>query len=426
MNVKNLIIIAVILILFFVSNSINAQIQPPEEAIYSLKESKTSMFVEGKTKITKITFVGLDSDYEQYDFASEKRLPESGVKKALEDNRLLNEANSVFDTGEIEKAIRIINEWLAAKGYLKADIVVSRKLLPKNEMELIFSIERNSPVEITEVQFIGNKHISNQEFVTDYKNCIGESWRKFNRKLYQYITGKCSQQLMLNKGFLRGKINRIRPRFVNDNYTLEIEIEEGVRYRVGEINIKDAKEFSQEEILKMSGINLREIANATKIREFFLKDLENKYADKGFIEYSVNLDMNYVEPLAEGLDGTLNLLVSVDEGASFRIGEIDFIGVEKEDEQKLKDMFTLKEGEIYNRSKLEESVEKINKLKAFDPIDFDRDIETQPFTRSNKSNKSERPNLKREKSGNLNLSAKNEVLFGDVYLVIKVKKAELR
>lgn len=109
--------------------------------------------------------------------------------------------------------------------------------------------------------------------------------------------------------------------------------------------------------------------------DFIYEKLKSLYADKGYILYNADFDPEFIEPQAEGLDGIVNLAVTIDEYKPFKILRLRFSGVDAEIEKILKAKFSLKEGETYNQSKFKDEIKKINETKEFYPIDDEQDVE---------------------------------------------------
>ena len=371
---KGISIVFVIFVLFGL-NKIHAQSTKSPQPIKILNNYGSIPFEDGKTVIAEVKFIGLDSDYEEYDETIGKQLPESDCWKLLRDNRATINVEDKFYGGKVSKVVKLLREWLASNGYDRAEIIALGEKLPRNQMKLIFAIKRGELARVSEIIFDGNVNISNEEFVADFKQCINNGWEIFDSRKYQYITQKCSRALMFSKGFFQAKINNINRRLVDNNYVVTIGVHEGIRYRIGEIKIKGAKVFTEKEILEMFGQKEGDVANGKLLQDFFYEKLKRSYADKGFILYNSEFDPDFVEPVAEDLDGIVNIKGEIDEGNVFKIRKIEFVGIDKETASALKESFSLRDGEIFNQSKFEEGIKKINEMKEFDFVDKDVDVE---------------------------------------------------
>ncbi len=341
-------------------------------------------FEDGKTEIVDIRFFGLDSDYENYEAPIGQPIRERDIFRELKENRSFIKAGEKFHGYKVSKAVKAIRKFVNSSGYPEAEINAYGELLPENKMKLIISVERGTPILVSEIRFEGLEKLTNQELVTNLLGCLVDNWIVYDERRYEYCVQKHTRDYLSGKGFFQAKIRKVLPEKSQSSYIVKIFVNEGVRYRIGEIYIKNAKVFSQNEIIEMLGINVGDVANGTKIREFLFNDLKDKYADKGYIDFDVELNPQYIEPIAEGLDATVNIDITIYEGKQFKVGRINFKGISEEEEQRLRDLFVLKEGEIYSQSKFEEGLKKINSLKEFLPVGVDVGLNFEGSDRSSK------------------------------------------
>jgi outer membrane protein assembly factor BamA len=120
-------------------------------------------------------------------------------------------------------------------------IVALGKKVSKDEMIMTFSIERGEKVFVTEINFIGNNNFTNEELVSNLKDKMEDSWQIFDRRKYEYYLQKYTLPLIRSKGLFKAKIDKITPKYSSDNEKVTISIEEGIRYRLGEIKVEGAR-----------------------------------------------------------------------------------------------------------------------------------------------------------------------------------------
>lgn len=416
MSDKKLLLI-VLLILSFITNAFS---QPAQNKI-SLSQ-KSNDFIEGKTIISEIEYTGLNSDYDEYDDVFSL----SDFLKHLRENRANISAGEIFNSRKIENVLIVLKKWLANKGYLKADVVAFGEKLPKDRMKLVFSVSRGVSVGVSEITFAGNVNISNEEYVADFKQCLGDFWKKYDVRTYNYITQKCSRYLMYSKGYFQGTILRVNRRFVGTDYVVTVTVNEGERFRIGEIKIDGAKIFSEKELLEMFEQQQGDIADGVIIQKFFYEKLKEEYTNRGYVEFNAEFDVEFIKPQAEGLDGTINIKGIIEEGGQFKLGKIEFVGIEKEKANELRKLF-LENGEIYDQSKIKQAIDKINNLKEFYPIDIDSSSVEIKTNQEDKPTKISpilgKENIVLEQRNNDNQIIKPQ--YSDkVYLTVRLRKLE--
>lgn len=369
-----------VLILAFGFVQISAQDTKLPKLIKILNNYGAIPFEDGKTVITEIKFTGLDSEYEKFDKTVRPKIPESDFLRFMRESRATINPDEKFYGSKVSKAAKLLREWLAEYGYREADVNAFGEPLPKNRMKLIFEIKRGLPARVSEIRFDGNINISGEEYFNQIIEYVGDDWKIYQPKIYRYFIQECLRDLMKSKGFIKGKILSVLPERKNGNLIVKINLKEGFRYRIGDIKFDGIKVFTEKELLEMLGIKSGDIANADKIVDFLDEKLKRFYADKGYILYDSEFDPEFIEPQIEGLDAIVNFEITIDEGNQFKITKIKFVGsseqeISEDEEKELQDTFPLKETEIFNQTKLEEGIKKLNETEKFYPIDDDRDVE---------------------------------------------------
>lgn len=372
-------------------------------------------FEDGKTIIAEVIFTGLDF------------MPESEVLKTLKMQRATISAGEEFHGNKVRIAVQIIRELIVSKGYNRAEVIAFGEKLPKNQMKLIFDIKRGELARVSEIRFEGNENVKSEELIEDFKQCLGESWEIYEARKYEFILQKCSLRFIFSKGYLRAKIRAPRLQLVSDSYVVKVEIEEGMRFRFGNLKVQGAKAFTEEKVLEFVGLKTGEIANGKILQDLFYEKLKRIYADKGYILYDAEFEPKFIDPQKAGEDAIVDLNILIDEGRQFKLGKIEFIGVETEKAEVLRKLFYLEDGEIYNQSKIEDGLKKLNELREFYPIDYDS-FSVEIWTKQ-KQEQTE-GNIIAEKEGVIlrervdNFEIKNEEDSGKIKLVIKLRKIE--
>jgi outer membrane protein assembly factor BamA len=242
MRLLNIFFAAFTLIFVFSFTNIYAQQTSPKQ-IKILHNYGHIPFEDGKTTIAEVKFVGFDSDYEQYDEAIGKKIPEKDFLKLLRESKATIDVDDKFQGSKVAKAVKVIKEGLLAYGYLNAEVIAYGEELPKNQMSLIFSVKRNFPAFVSEIRFDGNVNVTGAELVENLKECLDDR-KLFDARVYDYFAQKCSRTLLFSKGYFQAKIHSITPHLVSNSYVVEISIDEGIRFVYGTIKFEGAKIFS--------------------------------------------------------------------------------------------------------------------------------------------------------------------------------------
>ena len=150
---------------------------------------------------------------------------------------------------------------------------------------------------------------------------------------------------------------------------------EGRRYRIGTIKIEGADVISGEAILDGFGLRRGDIADAGKIRSYFVDTLTEMYGERGYADVYVDITFDFDEPNELGLEGVVNFGIQIDEGQRYEVDKIEFPGLPQDEADSLKTEFELKVGDVYQPSKLKAGIDRINQQGRYEFIDSDSDVE---------------------------------------------------
>jgi outer membrane protein insertion porin family len=152
-------------------------------------------------------------------------------------------------------------------------------------------------------------------------------------------------------------------------------VSEGIRYRWGEIKIEGVTVFSKKEILDIGGFVQGDVADGKALQDFVYDRLKDAYGEKGYVQYNAEFDPNVVKPSVEDGDGTVDVLITIDEGRKYSVRRIIYKGIPLSEEEALRRGFDLREGDVFVQRKLKASIERINEAELYYHIDPDRDVE---------------------------------------------------
>lgn len=343
------------------------QTVPPQSAVSIplSKNEKPPVFINGRTVVTQVVLQGLDTDDETYGFRSEDGIYKSHFLRDIRGEKTWVVEGQKFDIDKVSGSLKALKTWLAEQGYLNAEVIAYGAKLDKTTMKLTFFVDRGIPLDPPELKFVGNERVQNQEFVDDFKSCSGDLWKRYIFRTFQYLSQHCTRQFLFSKGFFEAKVFDIRPKLVGNNYRVTFGIYEGPRYIWGAIKIRGAKEFSEKELMEMFGQNTGDVADGRYLKDFVYERLRREYAERGYIQYNAEFDPDLVQPKEFGFDGTANVTISIDDGMRFSVDRIEFIGVEKDVAEDLRNNFLLKKGDVFVQSKFESSIAELNKSEKF-------------------------------------------------------------
>lgn len=243
---------------------------------------------------------------------------------------------------------------------------------------IAISIQGQTPQSKLRVEFEGNKIFSSDALLKKLDYCVAkhsDSEDGYDARLFDYCLRKDVQEFMRSQGYLNAKISKLKEQDNVRSLNLTVRVEEGLRYRLGSINIQGAKVFTSEQLLEKLNLKTGDIADGQELVQWLFERVKNLYAENGYVQSDFELEPTFKSAAEKAGEGIADLEVIVDEGLRFTINRIEFVGNGQTSDQVLRSALLIKEKETFNQQRLVESVEKLNGLGLFEQIDKDKDVE---------------------------------------------------
>ena len=203
---------------------------------------------------------------------------------------------------------------------------------------------------ISEIHFYGDYELARREhnrFEEFYKNtCVCNDAVKELAEKVRY--------LYLQHGYYKAEVQSTPYSLTSDEghprVSADIEIKQGLKYRLGRIELTGQKIFSADQLRPLFPLQSGEVFNVEKIREG-LENLRKVYGERGYINVTPVPDTKPDDTYA-----VVDLSIDIDEGAQFRIGIVSFSGTLGSDssfQQHVLQSLRLKPGDVYDSRLLE-------------------------------------------------------------------------
>lgn len=224
--------------------------------------------------------------------------------------------------------------------------------------------------------FAGNRVFSEQELLNVANKCLEQSSGSRPadesdridyclNKVRSYLTGR---------GYLRATVGEPRREQIDSGLKVTVPVEERELYRLGEMKIEGAKVLSPAQILGMLNLKTGDIADGESLNQWLDVLVRRSYANLGYIQYSGELEPDF-RLKANAREGTVDFTLNIDEGHTFTIRSIKFVGNDKVPEADLRGEMLLRAGEIFIKGLFDESLRRLNQRGQFEAIDGDRDVD---------------------------------------------------
>lgn len=151
-----------------------------------------------------------------------------------------------------------------------------------------------------------------------------------------------------DRGYVKAQVNGYMTTSastaVGQRFALSVNVDEGIRYRLGEVTFTHNKAVSNVKVLRaLFPIKDGDIFSRKKVAEG-LENLRYAYGELGYVNFTAVPDIHLDDE-----HRTISVDVDVNEGRQFYVSSVNVLGLdEHSSEQELKDLL-LKRGDVYNQ-----------------------------------------------------------------------------
>ncbi len=325
------------------------------------------------------------------DYVGIKRVSRSDIIEQADRERISVYESQPLELGELKRLKLAIEELYKEKGYRFAEVSYVLEETGPGQRRAIYTIDEGDKVKIGDIDFDGNtvfgdwrlrlamkgtkqsgiisrftkKDIYNPAKIEEDLDNVRQLYRKTGYKDVLIARPELAVKAK-NPGAPTIKQQKRR-------LAITIPIEEGERWRFGEITIEGNEVFSDEVLLQRfespRGGWLR-----SKVIDDAVEAISKLYASVGYIFSQVETEV------VERDDNVADLIVRIDEADQFRVGRIEFEGNTKTKDKVLRRELLVQEGTTMNMTGVQNSLLKIRQLNYFalneeEPVKFDFDSE---------------------------------------------------
>ncbi|HEV2852284.1 MAG TPA: outer membrane protein assembly factor BamA [Thermoanaerobaculia bacterium] len=338
-----------------------------------------------------------------------KRISKTDLQDKLTTQRVHVREGEPLSLGELQRVKTVIQDMYAEKGYRFATAQYSVTDLGPNEKKVVFTVDEGNRVRISDINFEGNTVFNDLRLRWSMKKTKETGLvTRFNKKDI-YDPAKLQEdldkvrELYKGAGYKNVVIGdpKVEVRALNPNAAspgdqkrrmfLTIPIEEGERWKFGQVTIEGNEIYTDQALLRAfehkTGGWLR-----SKVVDDGVKQITDLYHNTGYIFARVDPE------LVEREGRVADVVVHVREGDQFKVGRIEFQGNDRTKDKVLRRELRLYEGGLMNVTAIRNSVLKVNQLGYFklneeDPVEIDTDTEQKKVNLVFKGDEADRTEL---------------------------------
>lgn len=292
-----------------------------------------------------------------------------------------------LDLGELARLEQAIKTLYEERGFRFAGIHVEVQDAGLGEKRVLITVDEGGRVKIGQVDFEGNEVFSagrlrRQMEKTKKSNLLTRIRKRdvFNSATVQEDLDKV-KDLYRRFGYkdvevgepeldvIERKPNAERIEDRKRQLALVLPIEEGPRWKLGQIDVEGAEVLPEELLERMfkdpKGGWLR-----SDVIDEGVEQIGELYRNSGYIFADVKMEV------VEKEDLVADILVTVEENDQFRIGRMEFTGNDRTRDRVLRRQMLLKEGDVFNSGRLRTSLLRLSQLEYYvvnedDPVEVD-------------------------------------------------------
>lgn len=301
-------------------------------------------------------------------------------KKDLE-KEITMTARSVYTRTKVQNDLKRLLDVYRRNGRYSAQITPQIIELPQNRVNLVYSIVEGKKAFIEKITFIGNEQYDGST-LEKIINSQRERWYQFLSDSDKYDPDRLQYDQELLRRFyfengyadfkVKSAIAELTPQ--RDAFYLTFTVEEGERYRLGTVDVKNSLAKGKLPDLQ-STISTKEgdIYNATEVEQTIDKMID-KLGDSGFA--FVNIDG--ATSRREGSDKIIDLTYQIKEGPKVYVERINIFNNIGTRDEVIRREFRLSEGDAYSSSKLKRTEQRLNNLGYFEKVEMQNKPGTAP------------------------------------------------
>ena len=279
---------------------------------------------------------------------------------------------ATFNEHLVQESKKEILKIYREKGYFFAETRIETKQGSDNLIAVVIRIREGKKVSIEKIRFSGNKAF-NEKQLAEQMETTAKTWWNFldDSGVYQKDVLKLDlfriEAFYQDSGYLRAKAfePKIDINKKENQIHIIIPVEEGPQFRIKSIEVKGDNTIPHDEIKERILTKKGDIYNVSQLRQDIVT-VTDMYSSKGFAYADINPITNINDQIQ-----AVDLSIDIDKGKKVYVGQINMLGNIKTKDNVIRREFRLKEGEVFDGSKLKRSKQRINNLNYFEDVKID-------------------------------------------------------
>ncbi len=282
----------------------------------------------------------------------------------------------ILNMARLRDATEKMQKLYEDKGFFLAKIAPKVEDVAVDEtVRVVFDVQENEKVKVKRITILGNRQLGDNKLKSVLATQEG-GFFSFISDSGAYKQDAFDRDIQLlnyiyfNEGYVQARVDRPQVYVTPDKKGIyvTIRVEEGDRFKVGQVDFAGDLLFDRDELLGSIDIDATGGGQGWYVHETLLKDMRNlqaKYGDLGYAYTNVIPRTRVREK-----DKEVDITFEIDKGNKVYFGRINTSGNVKTRDKVIRRELTIKEGELYNETRKRESVANVQRLGYFDEVNF--------------------------------------------------------
>jgi outer membrane protein insertion porin family len=324
-------------------------------------------------------------------YEGNKSFTESNILEQFKNRKVGLTVDSQYDPSKIRAAERALKDLMDQNGKPLGTVRAEVENIPPSAVRVTFIMDEGPKVRIGEIRFTGDKVFTDSQLRGSLKLIKERNLITLFKGTDKYHKGKLEADIEMNlkafykeHGYMqvqvgeplvriyegpRGMIPFLRK--TKDQFLIEIPVDAGEQFHVGEIKLENCGIFKCEALTRAFGLNPGDVFNFKKVKDT-LENFKKLYGNFGYINWAYIPEQSFDEKA-----GTMSLTMKFEPGTQFTVHRIEFSGNTKTRDKVIRREFLLEEGKTFSTALLDTSILRLNQLGFFDKIE-EKDYEVKP------------------------------------------------
>ena len=295
----------------------------------------------------------------------------------LKDEDLLSEiqlkSRHVFSRTRVQSDVKRLYQLYRRNGRFTANIDPKVVRLDQNRVDLVFEIDEGPVTKVSSIRFIGNKKYEDDQ-LRSVISTKESAWYRFLTSADRYDPDRVAydeeliRRFYLSEGYVDFRIvdSSIELMQESQKFFITMTLDEGERYKVGDIKVKSVMaDLDTNALMESITIESGEWYNADKVQRH-VDILTDRLGDMQYAFVSVKPDVK-----RNPIEKTVDLIFNVKETSLVFVERVDINGNVRTLDKVIRRELELVEGDPFNKSKVAKAERKIRDLGYFEKVEVD-------------------------------------------------------